>query len=156
MYDFPLPSSTEISYSLEQFHKQCIQLLSLKERNKEDEILFISLAHAYYANALQITPIAFNTRAQGYFFILTAYCMNKEKSLSLVYAEEVLKWMGKHKSMVQPLYAAYIYLALGRIYALAEKTNDSMQYFTWARQLVEQIPEQTIKNTFLHEFRTKL
>lgn len=155
MYDFPIPAAAENSFSLEQFHKQCVQLLSLKERNKEEELLFISLAHAYYANALQITPTAFNAQAQGYYFIMTAYWLNKEKSLSMIYAKEVIKWLAKYKSMVLPVYTAYLHLALGRLYALAEQSSESMQYFEMARTLGEKIPEQTIKNTFLHEFRPK-
>jgi tetratricopeptide (TPR) repeat protein len=130
--------------------------LENEERSQEDTQTMIHSAHAslmHWAASSKAHPMH---HARALYLLATVYTAANRYAEAIFYAKACSDYTDLHKSELRDFDLAYMYLALGRAYALDNQRLASMEYFTLSRQAGNQIADEEDKKIFLNDFRTKV
>lgn len=126
------------------------------ERSSEDTQKMIHAAHASLAHWAASSKGNAMHQARALYLLATVYTSANRYAEAMFYAKSCSEYTDLHKSALRDFDLAYMYLALGRAYALDNQRLASMEYFTLARQAGNQIADEEDKKIFLNDFRTKV
>jgi len=158
------PTTEKSIFTLDEAHGQFAraynarvwELLANGERSADETEEMLRAAHCsleHWAKFSQGKPANLQ---RGLWLLATVYTSARYLAEALRYAQACETFTKTYAQHLEVFDVAYMYLALARVYALAEQRKVSMQYFTLARQMGEKIEAEEDKKIFLHDFRTKI
>ncbi len=158
------PTIEKTIFTLDEAHGQFARvyngrawaLLANGERSADETEEMLRAAHCSLEHWAKFSEGKPANLQRGLFMLATVYTSARYTAEALRYAQACETFTKAYAEHLEVFDVAYMYLALARVYALAEQRKVAIEYFALARKMGEKIEQAADKKLFLDDFRTKI